>query len=390
MPPKTKLQAEAEAEGFDFRQWILDHLKQIVFVCAVLVIAGVGLLLFMTLKVKDRDQHWTDLISTALYGSPFGADDVYKDIEQKASGDVVAHAMLHEAIRLKNEQKFDEALVVLARLDAEFPELYLTKLPSPDIRFPVTGAIRRWIEVERDWDAQHGYEEPELNTDRVALVETSMGAFWLGFYPELAPEHVENFLALAKSGALNGTSVTSITGNYFQFGGDASKDLDPMNDAPEVEDSVIEPGPGRFKARQERGTISTVAVDGGEAGTRFDVVTGERAFDLEKRQTVFGRVLNDKHPMSITLDEIKNAITYAKSPSEEIKANPEYLKIGDHPVEFIRIERVTVWSGDKIEDGHEFDVSEVVMPVAEENPADTGKTDEDMGGETTTDQPEDE
>ncbi len=388
MPPKTKLQAEAEAEGFDFRQWFLDHLKPIVLVAAVVVIAGVGLILFQSLKRKESAEYWTDLISTSLFASPFGSDEVLERIEQNASGEVVAHALVQRAIRLTREKEFDVALDVLARLDTDFPESYLTKLPSPDIRFSVTGALRRWIEVERDWETRNGYKEPELNKDRVALVETSVGAFWIGFYPELAAEHVENFITLAKSGALNGTSVTSVTGSLFQFGGEASKDTDPFNDTPEIEDSTIEPGAGRFKARQERGCISTLAVDGGESANRFAVVTGERAFEIEKRQTVFGRVLNDIYPEWTTLDEIKNAITYAKSPSEEIKANPDYLKIADHPVEFIRILRVTVWSGDKIEDGHDFDVSAVTKPVDRGDSA--PEKDDGKGGEMTTDQPEDE
>jgi len=37
---------------------------------------------------------------------------------------------------------------------------------------------------------------------------------------------------------------------------------------------------------------------------------------------------------------------------------------------------VTIWSGDKIEDGHDFDVSEVKKPVPDED------------SETTTDEPE--
>jgi len=376
MPPKTKLQAEADAKGFDFSQWLTDHMKPIVFVAAVVVVVGVGFILFQSLKKKDREQHWTDLLSTTLYASPYGTSGLLDHLEENGSDDVLAHTLLQQAIRYTREKEFDQALGALDRLETEFPDSYLTVIPSPDIRFPIPGALRRWIRVEQKWDAENGYQEPALNTDRVALVETSKGAFWIGFYPDLAPEHVEHFITCAKSGKMNGTSVTSITGTHFKFGGEASRDDDPFNDVPENEDNLLEPGPGRFKAQQDRGSFSAIAVEGGESATRFAVVTGSRDFEIEKRQTIFGRVLNDRYPERANIDEIANTVTYGNSPGEEIKANIDYLKISDHPVETIRIERVTIWSGDKIEDGHDFDVSEVKKPVPDED------------SETTTDEPE--
>ena len=399
MPPKTKLDAEAEAKGFDFKSWLLEHLKPIVFVGAVVVVAGVGLILFQSLKKQDQDQHWADLLSTTLYASSFTSGEVLDHIEKKASGDVVAHALYQQAIQFTREKEFEKALSALDRLDADFPDSYLTALPSPDMRFPVTGALRRWVEVERDWEKENGYEEPELNTDRVALVETSMGAFWLGFYPKVAPEHVLNFITLAKAGGMNGTSVTRITGSIFEYGGEASRDEDPFNDDPDDETTLLEPGAGRFKVQQDRGSISAVSVEGGESSTRFAVVTGQRAYGLDKKQSIFGRVLNDRYPERSAIDEIAGAVTYNKSPVEEIKDDQEYRKIGDHPVETIRIERVTIWTGDKLEDGHDFDVSEVKKPAkpadepADEDASDENATNEgapEEGGETTTDEPDEE
>ncbi len=375
MPPKTRSVPEVESEAFDYKGWFQDHLKPIVGVCGVVLVLGLGLIFFYTLKRQDRQQHWTDFIASTLFASPYESDQVLDHLQDKTEGDLLAHTLYAQAVRFTREKDYDRALEALERLEAEGAESYLTVIPSPNMQLSVPGALRQWIEGEKAWDEEYGYEEPVVDTDRVALVETSKGPFWIGFYSELSAAHVENFVSLAKSGALNGVTVTSITGNYFNLGGEASRDEDPFNDSPEDVTDVLEPGPGRFKARQDRGAISNLAVEGGEARDRFTLVTGSRAFDLEKRQTVFGTVLKDRFPLQASIDEIANAVTYAKSPNEEIKANPEYREIADHPVEPIVIERVTIWTGDAIEEGHSFDTAEVKKPVKEAKPAEDGESD---------------
>ena len=101
-------------------------------------------------------------------------------------------------------------------------------------------------------------------------------------------------VAMISMGGIVVSTSMRVAGNVFEFGGEASKDADPFNDVPEAENSTIEPSAGRFKVHQDRGSISNIAVDGTESGDRFSIVIAERAFDLEKRQTVFGRVLKDR------------------------------------------------------------------------------------------------
>src|SRR5438132_13592154 len=59
-----------------------------------------------------------------------------------------------------------------------------------------------------------------------AIIKTKFGDMDIVFFPEKAPKHVENFIALAKSGFYNGTIFhRAIPGFMIQGGGPNTKDL---------------------------------------------------------------------------------------------------------------------------------------------------------------------
>jgi cyclophilin family peptidyl-prolyl cis-trans isomerase len=64
-----------------------------------------------------------------------------------------------------------------------------------------------------------------------ARMQTDEGDILLVFYPELAPNHVNNFVHLARTGYFNGTKFHRIVPGFVIQGGDPnSKDDDPRND----------------------------------------------------------------------------------------------------------------------------------------------------------------
>ena len=64
-----------------------------------------------------------------------------------------------------------------------------------------------------------------------ARMETDVGAILLVFYPELAPNHVDNFVHLSRTGYYDETKFHRIVPGFVIQGGDAnSKDADPRND----------------------------------------------------------------------------------------------------------------------------------------------------------------
>lgn len=333
-----------------------EHRKTIVAVGTVAAITVVGLILFFTFRSKAEDERWT-----AFLNSPTNAP--LETLREQAGPDLQPHLLMNLAMRQANDRDFEGALEALRELEDEFGSSFLAALPSPDRRFSLVGQFRRYLEAEARWTKEQVMETPEADVSRIALVETTSGSFWMGFYPGLAPEHVESFLSHAREGTFNGMGVTTITRSLLRMGGEHSRDADRTNDDDPETGSKLAAEPGRFRIPQERGAISSVATDDGESPTRFSVVvarTGAR--EIEKRQTVFACVLTDRHPGMTALDEIMNAPTFGNSTDEEIRNNPDFAEFPDHPVKPVRIERISVWSNGRIEDGHTWDVSRVVEP----------------------------
>jgi len=130
-------------------------------------------------------------------------------------------------------------------------------------------------------------QEAKVEPKTVAVLHTSLGDITLGFYPDLAPEHVANFLDLAGSGFYDGTTFHRVIPGFMIQGGDPlTKDDDPRNDG-------TGNGPRRLKAEfsstpHKRGIVS--AARGGDpnsASCQFFIVQGDSTF-LDGKYSVFG------------------------------------------------------------------------------------------------------
>lgn len=361
-----------DAEQVSITLWdrIEHHKKAVVGIAAIVAVVAVGVILYATFRSRAREERWAEIIDTSLY-NPFGAAPALENLEKHGGSDILPHVLFLKAKNAAASDSYDEALAQLKRLQDEHPDSYLNTLPASE-KYSLVDEFRRWIELEKAWQQAHTYKSPTVNTDRVALVETSMGAFWVGFYPEMAPKHVEHFLAQAKAGTFNGTSITELKSTRFEFGGAFSRDDDPFNDTDPATDTPLAPEDARFTIRPERGTVSFAEVEGGASPTRLTVAILEDV-ELDKRQTIFGRVLTDRFPNLETLDAIAKVETYGSSADPAFKDSEKYGKVEDHPVKSVKIERVSIWAQDKLEDGHQWDTASVVKPAPKapaEPPAD--------------------
>ena len=121
-------------------------------------------------------------------------------------------------------------------------------------------------------------------------IETNLGNIQFNLLPELAPEHVRNFVKLAQSGFYDGTLFHRIIPGFMIQGGD-----------PNTKDSNLKSqwgmgGPGynikaEFNSRSHlRGIISMArSQDPDSAGSQFFIVTADSTF-LDREYTVFGEV----------------------------------------------------------------------------------------------------
>ena len=121
-------------------------------------------------------------------------------------------------------------------------------------------------------------------------IETNLGNIEFKLLPDLAPEHVRNFVKLAQSGFYNGTLFHRIIPGFMIQGGD------PNTKNPNLKSQWGMGGPGynikaEFNSRSHlRGIISMArSQDPDSAGSQFFIVTSDSTF-LDREYTVFGEV----------------------------------------------------------------------------------------------------
>ena len=158
-----------------------------------------------------------------------------------------------------------------------------------------------------------------------ARIETTEGEIVLEFLPEVAPNHVANFIKLAESGYYDGTRFHRvIPGFMIQGGCPNTKDLNKAG-------SWGTGGPGwnvdqEFNdVHHERGVLSAArSSDPNSAGSQFFLCHGDAGF-LDRQYTAFGRMVEG----DAALDAIVNAKTV---PGGE----------GSRPVDPVEITKVTI------------------------------------------------
>jgi peptidyl-prolyl cis-trans isomerase B (cyclophilin B) len=135
------------------------------------------------------------------------------------------------------------------------------------------------------------FSEQETTTMKAtkAIIHTSFGDIHISFYPEVAPNHVHNFISLAKSKFYDGTTFHRVIPKFMIQGGDPkskSKDRSMHGTG----------GPGyRLKAEfnsypHRRGILSMArSAHPDSAGSQFFICVDDARF-LDKKYTVFGKV----------------------------------------------------------------------------------------------------
>jgi peptidyl-prolyl cis-trans isomerase B (cyclophilin B) len=132
-------------------------------------------------------------------------------------------------------------------------------------------------------------EEIKKMSETRAIIETRFGNIELKFFPDVAPNHVSNFLELAKKGFYDGTTFHRVIPRFMFQGGD------PNSKNPDRSKHGMG-GPGHtIKAEfndkpHKRGTLSMArAADPDSAGSQFFICVADSYF-LDKQYTVFGEV----------------------------------------------------------------------------------------------------
>ena len=129
------------------------------------------------------------------------------------------------------------------------------------------------------------------NTDELAVLNTSKGDLVIEFWPDVAPQTVENFKKLAKEKFYDGTAFHRIIKGFMIQGGD------PLTKDKSKEAAWGTGDPGyKIKAEfndrsHQRGVISMARSQHPDsAGCQFFICHGDAAF-LDRQYTAFGTVV---------------------------------------------------------------------------------------------------
>ncbi len=132
--------------------------------------------------------------------------------------------------------------------------------------------------------------EVKKMSEQQAIIRTKLGDIALKFFPEVAPNHVNNFIELAKKGFYNGTIFHRVVPKFVIQGGD------PNSKNPDRSKHGMG-GPGyQVKAEfnkkpHRRGTLSMArSAHPDSAGSQFFICVADSSF-LDGQYTVFGEVV---------------------------------------------------------------------------------------------------
>ncbi len=134
-------------------------------------------------------------------------------------------------------------------------------------------------------------QKPMNSANEVAVIKTSEGEMIAEFWPDVAPNTVENFKKLARSGFYDGTAFHRIVKGFMIQGGD------PLTKDPAKESRYGTGDPGyKIKAEfndrsHERGVLSMArSSDPNSAGSQFFICLANVS-RLDHQYTTFGKLI---------------------------------------------------------------------------------------------------
>jgi peptidyl-prolyl cis-trans isomerase B (cyclophilin B) len=133
--------------------------------------------------------------------------------------------------------------------------------------------------------------EIEKMSNTRAVIETKFGNIALGFFPDAAPNHVKNFMELAKKGFYDGSIFHRVIPGFMIQGGDPnSKSPDRAKHGLGGLDYTLK---AEFSDKPHKRGILSMArkADPDSAGSQFFICVSE-ARQLDGKYTVFGEVVS--------------------------------------------------------------------------------------------------
>jgi dolichyl-diphosphooligosaccharide---protein glycosyltransferase len=169
---------------------------------------------------------------------------------------------------------------------------YYTQKTSATDNLTKENMLQKPISLSQNGDGTSSAAVDSSTSNEIAVINTTQGIIKTEFFPNAAPNHIDNFKKLAQEGFYNGTLFHRINKDFVIQGGDPNTRL---NGTGREQWGTGGPGfslPEEFNSiPHERGIVSMArSSDPNSAGSQFFIVLNESRF-LDNQYTVFGRVI---------------------------------------------------------------------------------------------------
>lgn len=193
-----------------------------------------------------------------------------------------------------DKAEFELAAASLSQLKSDYPTHPLVVTPHGEDRLSAVASLEKQVQAEKAWRESHPglYANPALPADAPKVrILTDKGTIVVGLAANAAPQHVENFLKLAREKFYDGVKFHRVKANQFVQAGDPNTKTEDVA-------SWGAGGPGYKVPREESGwhhfegalAAAKMGADTESSGSQFYIcTTPQHQFDAD--YVVFGTVL---------------------------------------------------------------------------------------------------
>lgn len=174
--------------------------------------------------------------------------------------------------------------------------------------------------------------EAALDGSKIAEIQTTAGEIVIRFFPDKAPNHVKNFIALAESGFYDGTNFHRVIPGFMIQGGDPFTKSSPASTwgtggAANTIDAEFN------DVHHRRGIVSMARAQGrNTASSQFFICVDEAGF-LDGEYTVFGEVIRGMDVVDTIVSAERGERDQPRSPTTVRRVVIRDAGVDDTPVE---------------------------------------------------------
>jgi cyclophilin family peptidyl-prolyl cis-trans isomerase len=258
--------------------------------------------------------------------------------------------------------------------DPKFDELLITKQSwfTTGGAAP-TAALLKQVHADLEWVDGNAYSEPVPSPGTVAVLRTSIGDVHLQFFSTLCPEHMKNFVTLARKGAYNetlfhyvrradaATPIGVMGGDpYTFFYNDPKNKKHILRWGKGGVGFEIAPEPGRYRIAHRAGIVTSQMAEDADwdNGIQFMIMT-DTDLDLDKRHTPFAKVVEGLGIVS----KIAERTTAGAHPTFKDDADFSTIQTRDLVVDPVVLHKVIVYENGKALE-HDFPLADSEQAIA--------------------------